>query len=339
MRQETDSHEPRQPQRNTPAFKPRAFNTQPAQNTRDIQPLTRPITSKNYHSEPHYCSTVHTYRPADTMGGWNKTSYNPREVAVTNVGFSDIKCNRCNIVKKVTAFAKNRIPDLQAAASKRSGFNATKTGVITCMQCNPQQVTELTCYLCDETKPLAGFPKTQRRTPDEAMCWVCKEERANFEPGAEDSDISFSNSDTDDDSEDEGFTLDSVVDQTASMSVSDAPAATYSSRSTGGIQIDGSSVVNSSTRASSTAGTSVTASAARGLPVGFNANAYGNPAAKKNLVSLANSAAGVGDPKKFAKVKAGKPNRITYDVVENERQQKEADNKEDDFEVASSDED
>ncbi|KXT08806.1 hypothetical protein AC579_8271 [Pseudocercospora musae] len=269
-----------------------------------------------------------------------KVYYNQHTVAATNVGFSDIKCNRCNIVKKVTAFAKNRIPDLQAAARNRSGFNATKTGVIACMQCSPQQVTELTCHMCDETKSLDKFPKTQRRTPDEAMCWACKEERANFEPGVTDSDMSSdSNSDTDDDSGDE-FNLDNVIDETASISLSGGTAATYSSRSAGGVQLDGSSVVNSSTRASSTVGTSVTASTARGLSAGFNPNAYGNPAAKKSLVSLANSTAGAADPKKFAKVKASKNgNRIVYDIAEAERQQKDAGNKDDDFEVASSDED
>lgn len=80
-----------------------------------------------------------------------------------------VKCNRCHVVKNVNAFAKNRLPDLQAAASRKSGFNARNVGVITCMQCSPQQVTELLCHMCDETKALDKFPKTQRRTPDTAV--------------------------------------------------------------------------------------------------------------------------------------------------------------------------
>lgn len=129
------------------------------------------------------------------------------------------------------------------------------------------------------------------------MCWVCKEERANFEPGAEDSDVS-GGSDSDSDSEDsDEFRLDTVIEDTASMSLTSG-VATYSSRSTGGVQVDGSTQVNDTTRASSTVGTSVTASGSRGLPAGFNRNGYGVPA-RKAPASVANS-----DSKKFAKVKA-----------------------------------
>ncbi|EME89611.1 uncharacterized protein MYCFIDRAFT_78596 [Pseudocercospora fijiensis CIRAD86] len=265
--------------------------------------------------------------------------YNQHTVDATNVGFSDIKCDRCKIVKKVTAFAKNRLPQLQDAA-KRPGFNSTKTAVITCMECTPRSRTELTCYMCDKTKSLDKFPNTQRRTPDEAMCWTCKNERANFEPGAADSDMSSGgNSDTDDDSGEE-YTLENVIDKTASVSLSNGTAATYSSRSTGGVQVNGSSIANTSTRASSTIGTSVTASTSLTPPAVFDRNGYGNPGAKKGPASVASSGAGAADPKKFAKVKASKNrSRIFYDFADDERQQKAVGNEEEDLEAASSDED
>ena len=37
--------------------------------------------------------------------------------------------------------------------------------------CTGEQVNELTCYVCEETKGLGDFAKAQRRDPDAAVCY------------------------------------------------------------------------------------------------------------------------------------------------------------------------
>lgn len=78
-----------------------------------------------------------------------------------------IKCAHCEVVKNISAYRDKRLNELKVKKKKQPNFNATTTAYITCSQCSSNQVTELTCFYCDETKELDEFANNQRSKPGE----------------------------------------------------------------------------------------------------------------------------------------------------------------------------
>ncbi|PPJ60320.1 hypothetical protein CBER1_01258 [Cercospora berteroae] len=206
-----------------------------------------------------------------------------------------IKCNRCKEVKGSTAFSNKQRGDLADHMRSNPRFNAANQAIISCIPCTGRQVTELHCYHCDMDKGLDKFSKAQRKTPDHAICWKCAEEKANYEPGAEEGDESSGggSNDSDDESDDDDFTLPA---ESATNSQSGTVRGTYSSRA--GVSLPsnaGSTNIGTSTTANSKASSSV-------------------------LRSTTNSNVGSSGGGKFAKVKAV-PRKIVYDKATEERNQ------------------
>ncbi|EME49796.1 hypothetical protein DOTSEDRAFT_49987 [Dothistroma septosporum NZE10] len=189
--------------------------------------------------------------PAATHSGYNNYNHFPRQNGVAVP--SSIKCTRCDIVKSKGAFSNGPQADLVAHMKRIGpGFNAAKTAYIACMACTPKQVVELHCYMCDMDKGLDKFFKTQRRTPDHALCMACQQDKLNYEPGAmSDDDSSGGGTDDSEDSDDDRLSL---VDGITSMSVSGAGTMPPARSSTvgGGVSLDGSKAPSSTVTASTT---------------------------------------------------------------------------------------
>lgn len=90
-----------------------------------------------------------------------------------------IACKACKKVKVQESFSKKELNDLRfmilrkQAPGKRDGVRPSIRGNIRCRLCTGEQVHELTCFICEETKGLGSFAKAQRRNPDAAVCHAC----------------------------------------------------------------------------------------------------------------------------------------------------------------------
>ena len=75
------------------------------------------------------------------------------------------------------SFSKKELNELRSmifkgdAPGKREGIRP-RSGNIRCRMCTGEQVHEMTCYVCEETKGLGEFAKAQRRNPDAAVGYV-----------------------------------------------------------------------------------------------------------------------------------------------------------------------
>lgn len=83
---------------------------------------------------------------------------------------SRIKCNRCHRIRSNMAYSKRQILALRFELSKGNRSALTGNGVATCNQCTANQAHEMTCCVCDKTKPKEKFSKAQRKNPDAAVC-------------------------------------------------------------------------------------------------------------------------------------------------------------------------
>jgi hypothetical protein len=110
----------------------------------------------------------------------------------------------CKKVRPNQAFSNKQLQDLRHYLYTYGERSLTEPGVVRCRTCIGGQTSELTCYICDQTKGLDEFAKAQRRTPDEAVrldfsflreikltflhkrCLSCVEKVLNTEPGVED---------------------------------------------------------------------------------------------------------------------------------------------------------
>ncbi|KAF2207440.1 hypothetical protein CERZMDRAFT_88485 [Cercospora zeae-maydis SCOH1-5] len=199
-----------------------------------------------------------------------------------------IKCGRCGEIKGPAAFSIKQRGDLAEHMRVNPRFNAASQGQVSCIGCTTRQVVELHCSQCDLDKGLDKFSKAQRRDPDNAICWKCAEDRANYEPGAEEGDDSSGGDSNDSDygSDDDDFTISA---ETGTNSASGIVRGTYSSHA-------GVSLPPSSTATSSKAPSSVLRSTT-------------------NTKVQPSSGGG-----KFAKVKAV-PRKVVYDKATEERDQ------------------
>lgn len=73
---------------------------------------------------------------------------------------------------KQQSFFSNRQLNEVREEFARNGERAFAKCKSTCRTCTAGQVTELHCVMCDLTKGLEDFAKTQRRNPDGAVSFL-----------------------------------------------------------------------------------------------------------------------------------------------------------------------
>ncbi|KAF2463482.1 uncharacterized protein BDR25DRAFT_319993 [Lindgomyces ingoldianus] len=91
---------------------------------------------------------------------------------------SMVKCSRCNKWKNHANFSNKQLLDAKYAI-KVNGRNATYR--IKCRGCTGQQVMEIECMMCHETKGLEEYAKVQRAKPDCAKCMACVEKQLELD--------------------------------------------------------------------------------------------------------------------------------------------------------------
>ncbi|MCJ1407965.1 hypothetical protein MMC19_002037 [Ptychographa xylographoides] len=97
-----------------------------------------------------------------------------------------IRCLSCDKLKGPNQFSNKQLSDLRFKILRSGLTPATAKAYIKCRFCTGAQVTELTCIVCDESKSLGEFMKTQRRDPDNARCQDCVVAQTTMLPGIED---------------------------------------------------------------------------------------------------------------------------------------------------------
>ncbi|KAI9836900.1 MAG: hypothetical protein M1819_001065 [Sarea resinae] len=118
-------------------------------------------------------------------GGWSEaTAKKLEKITVPD----KIKCGGCKKIRVQGAYSKKQLTDLRHKIYLNDRLNPLTGGHIKCRHCTGQQVHELTCCICDETRGLEGFSKAQRRDPDKARCLDCVNLHETLEPGLEDDD-------------------------------------------------------------------------------------------------------------------------------------------------------
>ena len=80
-----------------------------------------------------------------------------------------IKCQSCNKLKVPDSFSNNQLLDFKQRLARNPRLALPTSAIITCRQCQPNQVHELECSQCGQMKSLDGFTKAQRRDPDRAV--------------------------------------------------------------------------------------------------------------------------------------------------------------------------
>ncbi|KAF2190664.1 hypothetical protein K469DRAFT_747109 [Zopfia rhizophila CBS 207.26] len=89
-----------------------------------------------------------------------------------------IKCNRCSKWRAQASFSTKQLMDAKYKIAEK-GANAQYK--INCRNCTGQQLVEIECIWCHETKGLEEFAKTQRTKPDNAKCMACMEVQLELE--------------------------------------------------------------------------------------------------------------------------------------------------------------
>nr|KMM70616.1 hypothetical protein CPAG_06927 [Coccidioides posadasii RMSCC 3488] len=98
-----------------------------------------------------------------------------------------IKCKICKKIRGANAFSKRQLEELRKAILKNGATGLNGPGYAGCRSCISHQTVELTCCVCDKTKPLEYFSKNQRKDPDNARCTNCVQGYLDIEPVMEDS--------------------------------------------------------------------------------------------------------------------------------------------------------
>ncbi|MCJ1270565.1 hypothetical protein MMC22_010462 [Lobaria immixta] len=143
-------------------------------------------------------------------GGWNQAKADQLDKVQVP---PKIRCSVCKKVKVAETYSKRQLGDLKHQIALGTDI---KQSNIRCRLCTGAQIHEMTCAICNETKPLEGFSKAQRRAPDNARCYVCLNDHLTTKPGLKDD---WMYSSEDEDSEDsDGITnnYESTYGQTAS---------------------------------------------------------------------------------------------------------------------------
>ncbi|KAB2579684.1 Meiotic chromosome segregation protein [Lasiodiplodia theobromae] len=110
------------------------------------------------------------------MGGYYKNA-DITDGSLRNIRLPEkIRCSKCSKFKAPSNFAKKRLNELREKIRDNDG-----PFTVQCTVCTPQQVTELTCYMCGKDKGLEEFAKAQRKKPDHAKCNGCMKEQLEFE--------------------------------------------------------------------------------------------------------------------------------------------------------------
>ncbi|CAK3897391.1 Hypothetical predicted protein [Lecanosticta acicola] len=182
---------------------------------------------------------------------------------------TEIKCNSCKKVKNKDAFSNKRQNDLvdkmRSSATKKESFDPTLVEYIACIGCTGQQAYERECSVCDVTKAITAFNKTQRKK-DDAVCEKCMQKRLNYEPDADDSDAGDDSEDSSDASDDEPYLIDTDIESgSTAFNPTASGAGTYlksTSGSTGGVRLSTAPSESYNTVSTSTAGPSTTVSVA-----------------------------------------------------------------------------
>ncbi|WEW57237.1 hypothetical protein PRK78_002702 [Emydomyces testavorans] len=104
-----------------------------------------------------------------------------------------VKCKVCKKIRSQNAFSKRQLEELRKAMLKCGTTGLDGPGYAGCRNCISHQTVELTCCVCDKTKPLEYFSKTQRRDPDNARCTNCVQGLLDAEPVAEDTKLLLDN--------------------------------------------------------------------------------------------------------------------------------------------------
>ncbi|KAL2851953.1 Stc1 domain-containing protein [Aspergillus pseudoustus] len=92
-----------------------------------------------------------------------------------------VKCMTCSKWRLVTSFSKRQLALVRNAVVEL-GPGALKFGHGSCLNCTNGQITELTCLVCDKTKPLIDFANNQRKEHENARCLSCVQGHADAEP-------------------------------------------------------------------------------------------------------------------------------------------------------------
>ncbi|KAI4186280.1 MAG: hypothetical protein L6R41_003580 [Letrouitia leprolyta] len=107
-------------------------------------------------------------KPASVFaGGWSAD----KAAKLANVQLPDkTRCKGCHKLKALGLFSNKQLTDLRQRVAGPHGekAKAPTAEVITCRTCTSGQIQELTCFICNETKGLEAFGKTQRKDPDRA---------------------------------------------------------------------------------------------------------------------------------------------------------------------------
>ena len=83
-----------------------------------------------------------------------------------------IKCEICKKFRMQTAFSNKQLNTMREAIFQygQAALSDDQPGYVKCRSCSGTQVVELLCSVCDKTKGLDEFAKSQRRNPDTAVC-------------------------------------------------------------------------------------------------------------------------------------------------------------------------
>lgn len=92
---------------------------------------------------------------------------------------SRLKCDRCNKNKGQSAFSNKQLTDARYAIKNHGQVAPYK---IKCMPCTGNQPIEIECSVCNITKGLEEFAKSQRKRIDTAECFKCTEKRLDVDP-------------------------------------------------------------------------------------------------------------------------------------------------------------
>ncbi|KAF2689110.1 hypothetical protein K458DRAFT_383773 [Lentithecium fluviatile CBS 122367] len=85
-----------------------------------------------------------------------------------------IKCDRCRHFKSQKNFSNRSLHDARRAIQQHGPHAKYK---INCQQCTGRQIVELRCSMCNKTKGLEDFAKSQRAKLSDAECYACVEAR------------------------------------------------------------------------------------------------------------------------------------------------------------------
>ncbi|OXV11050.1 hypothetical protein Egran_01189 [Elaphomyces granulatus] len=98
-----------------------------------------------------------------------------------------IKCEICKKFRMQNAFSNKQLSTVRQAIYQYgpAAMGDDRPGYAKCRTCAGTQVVELLCSVCDKTKGLDEFAKSQRRNPDTARCINCVQNHLEADPVAD----------------------------------------------------------------------------------------------------------------------------------------------------------